>query len=54
VRVHPRPVHRADIRWRGGTRADTLRFRLGEEVAMMCMVPSEVAATATTSEFAVL
>jgi hypothetical protein len=27
-------------------------IRLGEEVLMMCMVPSEVAVTATTCEFA--
>jgi hypothetical protein len=29
-------------------------FRLGEEVLMMCMVPSEVAITATTFEFAAI
>lgn len=32
----------------------TSDIRLGKEVLMMCMVPSEVAITATTCEFAAI
>jgi hypothetical protein len=43
-----------EIRWLRRARADSLRYPARQEVLMMCMVPSEVAITATTCEFAAI